>query len=380
MMTLIKLKIFIPFLFFTLTQILAQYSMTEQIADGVIFHKLELRGPIAVQYLEVDLTKENISVETAMANDYLGNRGERVSVLCERLNAKGYNIIAAVNADFFGGEPAQVQNSMIINGEFAKGNKLDRSQFALTMNRKPLIERFEFDGKLILRDTILSIKSLNMKSNGSAVNIYNHYYNRLFKIDSMKHLILLRSLNKVTNNDTLLFLAEKYFDGYFLDTLRRNEYLIGTVDEKFRNNGIGNKDTVKIYLGTKPHAENIKTLTGGLPRLVIDGKPIENFTGLEGLKSERFIAKNPRTAVGFNKDSTKLYIVTVDGRQTHYSIGMTLSELANFMIEIGCYQAVNLDGGGSTAMWVNGKIENIPSDKSGERPVHNALIIRLKRN
>ncbi len=379
MMHVKKILLFIAILFLTFSKIFPQYSLTVQIADGIIFHKLELRGPIAVQYLEVDLTKKNISVETAIANDYLGNGGERVSELCERLNAKGYNIIAAVNGDFFGGKPAQAQNSMIVNGEFAKGNKLDRSEFALSFEGKPFVEKFKFDGEIILRDTILAIKSLNMKSNGNSISIYNRFYNKRFAVDSLKGLILLKALNKLTNNDTLLFLVEKYFGDYFLDTLQRNEYLVGKIDEEFLNNRITEEDTLKIYLGTIPSVGNIKTLIGGLPRLVIDGIPIEDFNGVEGLKSKKFIGKNPRTAVGFNEDSTKLFIVTVDGRQTHYSLGMTLPELAKFMKKIGCYQAVNLDGGGSTTMWVNGKIENSPSDKEGERPVHNALIVRITK-
>ena len=87
------------------------------------------------------------------------------------------------------------------------------------------------------------------------------------------------------------------------------------------------------------------------------------------------MTQHPRTAVGFNQDSTKLLLVTVDGRQPGHSIGMSLSELANFMLRLGCFQAINLDGGGSTTMLVGTRVVNRPSDASGERAVANALLV-----
>ena len=66
--------------------------------------------------------------------------------------------------------------------------------------------------------------------------------------------------------------------------------------------------------------------------------------------------------------------MTVDGRQQS-SIGMSLVEFGDLMIGLGCYQALNLDGGGSTTMVVENKIVNSPSDSTGERPVANALLV-----
>lgn len=85
--------------------------------------------------------------------------------------------------------------------------------------------------------------------------------------------------------------------------------------------------------------------------------------------------RHPRTAVGFSQDSTKIYFFTVDGRQSGYSVGMSLYELANYMLEWNVYQCVNLDGGGSTTMFVRGKVVNSPSDSGGERAVANALLV-----
>ena len=73
-----------------------------------------------------------------------------------------------------------------------------------------------------------------------------------------------------------------------------------------------------------------------------------------------------------------LFLVAVDGRQTG-SAGMTLVELAKAMIGLGVYDALNLDGGGSTALVVGDTVVNKPSDQTGERPVGDVLVITRER-
>jgi exopolysaccharide biosynthesis protein len=70
-----------------------------------------------------------------------------------------------------------------------------------------------------------------------------------------------------------------------------------------------------------------------------------------------------------------VYLFSVDGRQPGFSAGMTLVEMADFMIGLGAYQALNLDGGGSTTIVVANRVVNRPADAAGERRVSNALMI-----
>lgn len=85
--------------------------------------------------------------------------------------------------------------------------------------------------------------------------------------------------------------------------------------------------------------------------------------------------KNPRTAIGYTQDGNFI-MVAVDGREGA-SVGLTLKELAWFMKSIGCINAMNLDGGGSTVMYVNGRVVNMPKVKGGIA-LSNALTIDLK--
>lgn len=94
---------------------------------------------------------------------------------------------------------------------------------------------------------------------------------------------------------------------------------------------------------------------------------------------------HPRTAIGVNEDGDRLYLVVVDGRQPGFSEGMSLDELAGFMVNIGCYDAANMDGGGSSVMGivdVTGKIKilNRPPGPFGSlRPLPIILTIREKQ-
>lgn len=98
--------------------------------------------------------------------------------------------------------------------------------------------------------------------------------------------------------------------------------------------------------------------------------------------------RHPRTAIGVDATGRKAVVVVVDGRQKWWSIGMTLPELATLMIELGAHDAVNLDGGGSSAFVFRpasgDAITNRPSDgvkseadKGRFRPVANHLGFRV---
>ena len=92
----------------------------------------------------------------------------------------------------------------------------------------------------------------------------------------------------------------------------------------------------------------------------------------EALAANHFSSRHPRTAVG-RTGSGEILLVTVDGRQNGWSVGLTAPELAQVMRSLGARDAVNLDGGGSTTMTLNGTIANRPSENG--RAVANGLFV-----
>ncbi len=89
---------------------------------------------------------------------------------------------------------------------------------------------------------------------------------------------------------------------------------------------------------------------------------------------------HPRTAIGYSQDRKKVYLIVIDGRQNNYSVGATTGQIGSIMKALGAHTAVNLDGGGSSAMVVNGVTTNKPSDPGGtERTVANGVMVTTKK-
>ena len=124
---------------------------------------------------------------------------------------------------------------------------------------------------------------------------------------------------------------------------------------------------LSLSLETDPDLKGVQTALGCRPVLVRKGK-VQKWDPNQ--------PRHPRTALGWN--DKYYFLVVVDGRQPGLSMGMTFPELAELMLSYGCQEAVNLDGGGSSTLWLGGKVMNSPSD-GRERSIANGLIVMQKR-
>jgi len=133
-----------------------------------------------------------------------------------------------------------------------------------------------------------------------------------------------------------------------------------------------------ISTATTPDMKGVKTAIGGGPALIQHGEPFSQkapLPGDPGGYSERSkYERHPRSAVGWN--AKQIFLITVDGRQPGLSVGMTLAELAGYMVKQGCTEGMNFDGGVSASMWMSGEIMNDPCQ--GERQVANSLLVVRK--
>ena len=157
------------------------------------------------------------------------------------------------------------------------------------------------------------------------------------------------------------------------DTVNRKYYQYGTLVLREGAPRILRTDSVRAWERTLPDS-NI--MTAG-PLLLLHGE-------IQPFRHDRtFVTKrHPRTAVGIRPDGTTLLFV-VDGR-TKESEGMSLDELTNTLRWLGCEDALNMDGGGSTTLYIQGKpyggivnypIDNGRFDHKGERGVSNAILV-----
>ncbi len=127
----------------------------------------------------------------------------------------------------------------------------------------------------------------------------------------------------------------------------------------------------RVRVDERPETRSVRHAAAGFGGLIHRGKIVA--AGGQAL--------HPRTAVGIDRLQRWLILVVVDGRQAKVSEGMSLWELAELMMELGCYDAINLDGGGSTIMLLEDdeghlRLQNRPSDRTGPRPIPVMLGIR----
>jgi exopolysaccharide biosynthesis protein len=142
-----------------------------------------------------------------------------------------------------------------------------------------------------------------------------------------------------------------------------------------------NNGTIKSYDENTVSSEELlsngvtNTLSFG-PILVKDGVATSDFESVSvdsNFGNRSIQSSNPRTGIGMIDANHYIFIV-VDGRSKGYSKGMTLTEFADTFKELGCMEAYNLDGGGSSTMYFMGDVVNKPSN-SGEREISDIIYI-----
>lgn len=147
------------------------------------------------------------------------------------------------------------------------------------------------------------------------------------------------------------------------------ELIAGNEYTSYQTVGITSSNVLVVSSGmnySKMKNLNFVSAASFGPVIIVNGRPAFYGSGGYGL--------HPRTAIGQTKDGAILMLV-IDGRQTHHSLGATLGNVRDILLNNGAYNAFNLDGGASTTMVYDGKVVNSPSDILGERYVPNAFII-----
>jgi exopolysaccharide biosynthesis protein len=146
------------------------------------------------------------------------------------------------------------------------------------------------------------------------------------------------------------------------------------VMERFQ--GVGPGAVLRIATASAPALLGARTALSGGPVLVRNGKQQKIRSSPEDpYELSSMLEQHPRTAFGWNKQW--YFLVQVDGRQRDLSVGMTLDELSAWLVKLGCEEALNLDGGGSSSLWFDGRVRNNPCD-GYERTIANSLVVVQK--
>ena len=366
-------------------------TTSRQLGPGVQFRQwVDPSGPLVLSLVRVDLRRRDLELRYVRAFDQLRGR-EKTSDMVRRVATAGVRVPAAVNADFFNLDTGENENNQVLAGEWWKGLKVTDSpydtypnahaQFALDSARRPMIERFILDARAWAHGNVMPIITLNFNPTGmpEGTALYTPRFGATTPRDTTRQTAEAPMLAAGHRGDTLLFVrrgAVSLASGSAIPAGGAVLAGYGPRADSVKTTNDG--DTVKVLLTTLPRLAGGAApalIVGGWPRILRDGVNVaDDAATVEGTISHNAEVRNPRSAIGFSRDGTTLYLLTVDGRSAK-SVGVTLVDLARIMRRLGAWQALNFDGGGSTTMVIDGTVVNTPSDTGGERVVGRALMV-----
>ena len=371
----------------------------KQIHDGVEYAQVDHKigaDPVKINLLRLDLTKVRLDVRHAI-DRAIGL--EPTSSIAARGRA-----LAAINAGFFrldksvlAGEAADY---LIIDGElFSEGNR-GRVGLHITNDKKrtnTAIEHFSINGWLGSSDSRFTIKlsGMNRERSDNELILYSSRFGASTLTLEKSTEIVISNCQRGAKRYNFLNYCKNY---HVLNDVKNTPIPVGGYVVSMGTGQFRNKELLLNELKTFESLQNKKktlflriedSITGnslfspehdlvaGVPKLIKSGKI--DVTWEQEKASKSFVeTRHPRTAVAKMKDG-KFLMVTVDGRQPGVSVGMNLFELAEYLLSLGAVDAMNLDGGGSTTMFLDGKVVNTPSDKEGERRVGDAILVTLRK-
>ena len=372
----------------------AQDGRATEIAPGVTHSRIvDPGGPWVINVVKVDLRGGRYELRHVRARDSLAGR-EKTSAMALRQPEGADAVVAAINADFFNTRTGEVENSQVINGEWWKGMRgpdsqfdafgVSRTQFGVSAAGRLLLDRFRLEGTVLHGRNVFPLHTVNFRprAGSEVVTLYTERYG-VTPRDTVRAATE-APLRRVGNRgDTALYVRVGAVSKGGGLPIPQGTAVLSALGPRLNTVAtFAEGDTVKLVLHAVGQINATpfipRVLIGGWPRIVAGGRNVAARAPWdEATISSNAEARHPRSVVGFSRDSTQLILLTVDGRQAA-SVGVTLVELADLVLKQGGWDALNFDGGGSTALVIKGSVANSPSDPAGEREVGNALLVVRK--
>lgn len=307
--------------------------------------------PVRINVVEVDMKlAKDLELIPALSSDSTLKSRRTITTI-----AKNNNAIVALNGTYFKPQTGVPLGTLMINQKMYTGPIYDRVAMGIFDDSFD-IARIQLDATVKGSGRTIKVNNINQpRMLSTHVLVYTPEWGK-YSPAAPKYGVGLQVIdNKITKASANAI------------EIPENGYVISGPKSILYN--LLDKKDVDLSIKTNPDWDGVKHIISGGPYLVKNG---EVFVDMTAQKLQAIGGRNPRSAIGYTKDNNFIF-VAVDGREGS-SIGMTLMELANFMQSIGCVGAINLDGGGSTVMYVNGRVVNKPQ-QTGGIPLSNAIIL-----
>lgn len=339
------------------------------VTRGVTYEKSSRMTDAGIQnihVLKVDLTESTLEIrEVESKNDY--GLKETVKKLLTDNGA-----VAGVNSDFFGlsGSYSAAFGPIVRDGEvISAGTTLNKKEgqyaaFFMDEDGNPFFDYFTMTARFGNEKKTIELASMNKVTS----MVFPIYLDRNAMSNTSSLDRRFQNLVKfVVENDTITYVSQK---GETV-TVPEDGYLIVMSGDYYTNaaNMFAAGDAIRLDITSSVNLDEIDTAFGGGGKLLVDGK----ITTANSIVAS---GRQPRTAFGVSKDGNTAIFMVVDGRGD--SIGATHWEMGLLMQEYGAYEAMHLDGGGSSTMAVQTTEDKAPVvqnqvSEGSERKVINAV-------
>ena len=321
--------------------------------EHISFTKLINSKPIKVNVLEIN---REVNPDIRLAPVLAGSTPHSKATISAI--AKKNHAVAAINGTYFKPNTGTPLGMLVIDNKVISGPVYNR--VALGIGEDDFVmSRTDILGKIITSEKNIKINNVNQpRMLTSDVLIYTSEWGKMSPAVKSGHRAI-----KVLNN-----IVVEISDLNPI-SISNKSVIIDAPLSVVSNIKLGDKLVYEFSVNEK--LKGYENVISGGPYLVKNGSV---FVDVNEQKLTAIGGRNPRTAIGYTEDN-RLIMVTIDGRE-EMSVGITLTDLALLMKSLGCVNAMNLDGGGSTVMYVNGKVVNSPAVKGGIQ-ISNALTVSL---
>lgn len=329
---------------------------TEMMAPGIAKREYvywDDAGKISAYFVEADKNLYNIKPVLA--------RGRVPGLQTTSGMSDMTDAVAAVNATYFAGNGDAI-GMIKIDGDMAGTTYFRRTALGLTENGQPFMGQVSYTGHVTLGGVTLPVSGVDCERGANNLTIYNHWYGSRTRTNEYGREYVVKNGVVTAINEGNSPIPK---DGMVIS-------VHGTAAEAFADVQVGDRAEIEQDLGSRWN--QAVDIMGAGPRLVKNGMVAVN-AGEEEFPGDIRYGRAPRSAVAILKNGNYLFGV-VDGRQAS-SRGLTLTDWAKLLVKMGARDAMNLDGGGSSALVIGGQVQNSPSDGS-ERYVGSALILTKK--
>ena len=368
----------------------ADSTHTIELASGVTYTRMHIpRGPWDIYVVAVAPGAHGVEFHTVKGLDHVVGRERPSSVAQRTAAAERRPVLAAVNADFFNFKPPGVsEGPQVSAGRVVKSEDTHRAALADTVLREQPSVGVDAGGKIFFADAHVDgwfrvgqgepvpVRGVNTSVTRGSAAVYNSFLGARTSDDSGVVEVIVRTVRAAAlAGDTAVGVVVGVDSALAGVDIPAGDVVIAERERQGAHADFSRSlepgDSVWWSLRIRNAPAKVKELVGGFPMLLRNGVAVVDRTTdmIPGFSEKR----HPRTVVARRSDGTVM-LVAVDGRRQD-SVGMSLEELTDFMKALGASDALNLDGGGSTTLVVDGRVVNRPSDKEGERAVSNVLLL-----